>query len=936
MRDFSASRGRGIPPSDPGDTRGFLKSMKTRSVNASRQNWVGAVLSRATCAGRAKERFLGCLLTGIVLWGGFAPGQAGAQTPPSAPSQSLNPLSLQWPRFFATNGYEFAVYQPQIAQWPGNQLQGRFVVAVRPAGTTNETLGVVFYKARTEIDKVNRLVTLEEFQITKVEFPTQRAMQNLYQTIIQSELPRAAKTIPLDHLESTYAVSAEVEKVKIQKIDNTPPQFIYTTQPSLLVQVDGPPVLKALIPGYERVLNTRAILLLNTNLYYQGYYLYAASNWYSAPSLSGPWIVTITPPQDINTALDAAMATHQVDPAAPRAPLVAPPVIYVATTPTELLETSGTANLLSINGTDLLYVSNTDQAIFYYLDDANYYVLISGRWFKCPSLYGPWSFVASASLPADFKKIPPDSTKSNVLLSVAGTPQAQEAVIASTIPQTATVDRNQAKLTLEYVGAPSFVAIPGTSLSYAANTATPVIMVSAKSYYACQGGVWFVAGSATGPWAVATTVPAVIYTVPPTCPIHYVTYVYVYGYTPAVVYVGYTPGYMGVVVAPGGTVVYGTGYVYPPVVVGTTYVSYPPTYGSGASFALGTAVGFAFGYCAGHSSSCYYEPHYGCYSYAYPCHYSYAACNVNACNYYAHWGTAAYGSSYHGYNPYTGTEWKSGTASAYNPYTGTHGTVSGTSTYNPYTGQATASRGGSAYNPYSGASASTHASGSANVYSGNYSGSRQTSGYNPTTGRSYSGSSSVSGNAYNGNYNASHTTSASGQYSGESVNSKTTVSGNVYNGTASVNSSGSAQNSKTGNSYSWNNGTATADKNGNTYTYNQGQPAQNKATAYSSHPNSYSASQSTWAGKSSSYSGSSSSSWANKEASAQSTGSQRYNSWSQSGGGGWGSDHSSSGWGGDRSSSGWGGGSSGGGWGGDRSSGGWGGGGFHGGGGFRR
>ncbi len=617
-----------------------------------------------------------------------------------------------------------------------------------------------------------------------MNFPTQRSLQSTYQTIIQSELPKAAKTIPLDHLEATYAVSAEVEKVKIQKINNTPPQFIYTTQASLLVQVDGSPVLKALVPGYERVINTRAILLLNTNLYYQGYYLYAASNWYSAPSFSGPWTVNISPPPDVNTALQAAMATGLVDPAAPRAPLAAPPVIYVATTPTELLETSGTANMLSINGTNLLYVSNTDQAIFYYLDDANYYVLISGRWFKCPSLYGPWTYVASTSLPADFKNIPPNNPKSNVLLSVAGTPQAQEAVIASTIPQTAAVYRDKAKLTADYAGAPNFVAIQGTTLSYAANTATPVIMVNATSYYACQGGVWFTGPGALGPWGVATFVPPVIYTIPTTCPIHYVTYAYVYNSTPSVVYVGYTPGYMGVVIAPGGTVVYGTGYVYPPVVVGATYVSYPPTYGYGASFALGAAVGFGFGYCAGHSSSCCYEPYWGCYHYTYPCTYSYAACNVNACNYYAHWGTAAYGSGCYGYNPYTGTEWKSGTATAFNPYTGTHATATGTSTYNPYTGTATTSRSGSAYNPYTGASASGHASGYANVYSGNYGAQRSASGYNPTTGRSASGSSSISGNAYSGNCNASRTVNSSDSWTGTSFNNTTTVSGNAYNGSA--------------------------------------------------------------------------------------------------------------------------------------------------------
>jgi hypothetical protein len=852
-----------------------------------------------------------------------------AQTPASQPNQPLDPLSLQWPRFFATNGYEFAVYQPQIAQWPGNQIEGRFAVAVRPAGTTNETLGVVWYKARTDIDKVNRLVTLEDFQITKVNFPAGRALQATCQTIIQSELPNTARTIPLDHLEATFAVSVDMAKVKFQKVDNTPPQFIYTTQPSLLVQVDGSPVLKPLVPGYERVINTRAILLLCTNMWYQGYYLYAASNWYSAPSLSGPWTVNISPPLDINTALTAAMATHQVDPAAPSAPLAAPPVIYVATTPTELLETSGTANLLSIAGTDLLYVSNTDQAIFYYLDDANYYVLISGRWFKCPTLYGPWAYVPSASLPADFKNIPPDNPKSNVLLSVAGTPRAQEAVIASTIPQTAAIYRDKAKLTLDYVGAPSFVAIPGTSLCYAVNTATPVIMVNATSYYACQGGVWFVGSTSTGPWAVATSVPSAIYTIPPTCPIHYVTYAYVYSYTPSVAYVGYTPGYMGVVIAAGGTVVYGTGYVYPPVVVGTTYVAYPPTYGYGASFALGAAVGFGIGYCVGHSSSCCYEPYWGCYHYTYPCTYSYTHCNVNACNYYAHWGTAACGSGCYGYNPYTGTEWKSGTATAYNPYTGTHATAYGSSAYNPYTGTAATSRSGTAYNPYTGASASGHASGYADVYSGNYGAQRSAAGYNPTTGRSASGYSSISGNAYSGNYNASRTVNSSDSRTGTSFNNTTTVSGNAYNGTASVNRSGSAQNSYTGNSASWNNGTVTTDKNGNTYSYNQGTPYKNQATYDSAHPASYSASQSSWGN-------SSSSSWANREASAQSTGAQRYNSWSQSGGGGWGS---SSGWGSDHSSGGWGGG--GGSWGGsDRSWGGgggsWGGGGFHGGGGFRR
>ena len=446
-------------------------------------------------------------------------------------------------------------------------------------------------------------------------------------------------------------------------------------------------------------------------------------------------------------------------------------------------------------------------------------------------------------------------------MSVAGTPQAREAVIANSIPQTATIQRDQAKLNVAYYGAPSFMPIAGTSLAYAANTQTPVIMVSPTSYYACQGGVWFVATTAEGPWAVATSVPSVIYTIPTSCPIHYVTYAYIYGYTPTVVYVGYTPGYMGTVVAPGGVVVYGTGYYYPPVVVGTTWVGYPPTYGYGASFALGAAVGFSFGYCAGSVTTCYCEPYWGCYHWATPYGYSYMHCNVNACNYYTHWGTAVSATGSYGYNPYTGTSWASRSATTFNPYTGTHGTVGGSATYNPYTGNAAASRSGSWYNPYSGASANASSSASANRSTGNYSGSRQYSGNNPTTGRYASGQASVSGNA--------------------------------YNGTATVNRSGTAGNTTSGNSVSWNNANLTADKNGNIYNYDRSagvqqynSSARTWQSAGSGGGYSYNRpAQSSYSTRSS-YSGGSS--WANNYYRQQSVGEQRYRSYSSGGGGGWG------------------------------------------------
>ncbi|MFO7601405.1 MAG: carbohydrate-binding family V/XII, partial [Candidatus Desulfacyla sp.] len=194
-----------------------------------------------------------------------------------------------------------------------------------------------------------------------------------------------------------------------------------------------------------------------------------------------------------------------------------------------------------------------------------YYALLSGRWFHTKNLEkGPWEYISHDQLPPNFAKIPENHPKGAVLASVAGTPQAKEAIIDNSIPQTAQVDRRTTSLTFNYDGQPQLKGIEGTPLKYVVNAPFPVIRVDNAAWYSLKDGVWFVSHAPTGPWAVAGAVPAVIYTIPLESPLHYVTYVYVYGATAETVVVGYTPGYYGTVVAPAGVVVYGTGYVYPP------------------------------------------------------------------------------------------------------------------------------------------------------------------------------------------------------------------------------------------------------------------------------------------------------------------------------------------------------------------------------------
>ena len=239
--------------------------------------------------------------------------------------------------------------------------------------------------------------------------------------------------------------------------------------------------------------------------------------------------------------------------------------------------------------------SNTTGNLFKYLGDQKTYVLLGGRWFRSASIEGRWGYVPGAKLPKDFTQIPDKSRKENVKAAVPGTAQAQEALIENGIPTMAKIERDSVKLDLTLDGDPQLQAIQGTPLRYATNANVPLIMVAARSWYACQNGVWFSAPSVDGPWAVADSVPAEIYSIPPSSPLFYATYVRAYGSTTDAVYYGYTPGYFGTAVSADGVTVFGTGYG-PPLTTSRYWYVYPVTYGVGATMVWTPWSGWGFSY----------------------------------------------------------------------------------------------------------------------------------------------------------------------------------------------------------------------------------------------------------------------------------------------------------------------------------------------------
>ncbi len=273
----------------------------------------------------------------------------------------------------------------------------------------------------------------------------------------------------------------------------------------------------------------------------------------------------------------------------------------------------------------------------------------------------------------------------------------------------------------------------------------PVIKVSDNNYYCVEAGVWFKAPTPQGPWRVADTVPPEIYDIPPSSPLYYVTYVKVYGSTPEVVYTGYTPGYYGTVVsASTTTVVYGTGWYYPPYISPTVWYGWPYTYGVGAGFTYTSDSGWSFGFGYGYGYYPWYYPWWGpmgYYGYGWYPYYGWGAWGGAAvANVYGVWGNTAYSRTGAAWaNPYTGNYGAATRGAYHNTQTG-RTTVAGRGTNtNIYTGNTAGYRGGATYNPNTGIVAGGGAGYAGNIYYGQGTARRGGFAYNTNTNAGSSG-----------------------------------------------------------------------------------------------------------------------------------------------------------------------------------------------------
>ena len=557
-----------------------------------------------------------------------------------------------WPRKLEKPGGTAIIYQPQVDEWKDySTITMRLAFQLTPTGG-KQVIGAATMVGSTNVDKDKHTVLIYGIRATHTSFPsldeaTSAKMEQLFKTFVPEVVNIS--------LERVLAYIPKPESVQAVNIKNDPPSIFVNYSPAVLLAVDGEPVLAAINDTKLRfIVNTQWAVFLDTNK--SKYYMLAGSHWLTAADLHGPWSAATQLPKDMEKLpKDPQWADLKKViplPAQPSGPI---PKVFFSTVPAEVILFDGKPVYAKIPHTQLLYASNTDSPFFLYTPTNEYYYLAAGRWFRSKDIQGNWTF-ASADLPEDFSRIPASSPTSVVLSSVPGTEEAKDAVLIAQIPTVMEIDPKSAaaQAKVSYSGDPTFTPIEGTSLSYATNTADKVIKVG-DVYYLCLQSVWFMSPHPDGPWTTASSVPQVIYTIPPSSPVYNVTYVTQTTTSSGTVQCSHTAGYLGafvIGVTVGAVVANGTGYYYPP------YIYRPP-----------------YGYPV-------YRP--------YPMPYGYGSFYNTANGSYGRYQTA--------YGPYGSAT----RAASYNPYTGTYKQAASVAT--PYGRQTV----GQAYNPYTGTYAATH------------------------------------------------------------------------------------------------------------------------------------------------------------------------------------------------------------------------------------
>ena len=192
-----------------------------------------------------------------------------------------------WPREAENNGTKLVYYQPQVDDWKDyKEISARVAFSLTPKDG-KQVLGVASLKAETLVDKDNRSAFIKNLQVTDVRFPAldEKKIPEM-EKLFKETLPKSGDPISVDRILADLSQTKSPSKGIVVK--NDPPAIFYSTNPAILVIVQGEPVLVPVEKtDIQYVVNTNWDLFFNKAT--KDYYLLAENVWLTSKKIEGKW-----------------------------------------------------------------------------------------------------------------------------------------------------------------------------------------------------------------------------------------------------------------------------------------------------------------------------------------------------------------------------------------------------------------------------------------------------------------------------------------------------------------------------------------------------------------------------------------------------------------------------------------------------------------------
>jgi len=247
-----------------------------------------------------------------------------------------------WPQeLVSDDGAVVLIYQPQVEVFTGNSIEARAAVSVKTAATGDvPVFGAVWIEAKLDTNRDTRTAVIRDIEISDVRFAdASDAETGALAEFIETKLENSSIPISVDQLLADLDAAEGAGQADLQ---HTPPKMILSTEPAMLVSIDGEPVFQGIDnTHYERVVNSPFLIVRGGLVYY----LYVGSNaWFEASDAAGPWRIAASVPQDVKGFVEPA-EDDGID--------LSNTKIIIATEPTELLVSDGPPMWAPVEGMDL-------------------------------------------------------------------------------------------------------------------------------------------------------------------------------------------------------------------------------------------------------------------------------------------------------------------------------------------------------------------------------------------------------------------------------------------------------------------------------------------------------------------------------------------------------------------------------------------------------